>query len=60
MVEVALFMGQATATRDSGSAQAGNRHAILVFLRQEKGASPDFALAESELATRGWVKIQPA
>lgn len=57
MDEVALFIGQATATRDSDNAHAGNRHAILVFLRQERGASPDFARAEVELGTRGWTRV---
>lgn len=35
----------------------GNRHAVLVFLRQEKGASPDFNIATTELSARGWKDI---
>jgi hypothetical protein len=59
MYEVAVFLGQATA--DGKNAQGcapGNRHAVVVFLRQEQGASPDFGLAEKELSHHGWVQIE--
>ncbi|HEX7219644.1 MAG TPA: hypothetical protein VF280_10545 [Burkholderiales bacterium] len=58
MANVALFLGQATATRTSSAAHTGNRHAVIVFLRQEEPGLPDFAQAEAELATRGWNKIE--
>ena len=58
MYEIALFLGQATAEVENGQGYApGDRHAVVVFLRQEKGAAPDFALAERELSHRGWAKI---
>jgi hypothetical protein len=58
MYEVAVFLGQATAEDKNSQGYApGNRHDVIVFLRQDKGASPDFALAEKELSRRGWAQV---
>ena len=55
---VAVFLGQATANDTNSQGYApGNRHAVVVFLRQDEGAAPNFALAEKELSHRGWTQI---
>ena len=57
MVSVAVFLGQATANVTNSHFTPGKRHAIIVFVRQDKGAAPDFTFAETQLATRGWAEI---
>ena len=59
MLEIAIFLGQADTTENNSAGYpAGERHAIVVFLRQEKDASPNFAQAELEMASRGWRHIE--
>jgi hypothetical protein len=58
MVEVAVFLGQATAAAGNSQFKSGCRYAVVAFLRQEQHASPDWASAERQLAARGWTEIE--
>ena len=59
MSEIALFLGQAEANEKNGFGYSvGERHAFVVFLRQEKGAAPNFGEAKKELESRGWQKVE--
>jgi len=58
IVEVAIFLGEATSVGTNAQFKRGERYPVMIFLRQELNASPDFASAERELASRGWSEIE--
>ncbi len=56
--EVLIFRGEATAEPGNPlNYPAGRRHAALLFMRQERGTSPDWSRAATELETRGWSDV---
>ena len=57
-MEVAIFLGEATAGSANAKFKRGERYPVMVFLRQARDASPDFDSAERELASRGWSEIE--
>jgi len=58
MVEIILFLGTATADEDNPHGySAGEKHAVLLFLRQDKGSAPNWSNAEDELEKKGWSDI---
>ena len=58
MYEIHLFLGIAAAEETSKSAfPAGERHALLVFLRQPIGSDHYWSLAESCLEDAGWAQV---
>jgi hypothetical protein len=59
MYEVHLFNGSAVATSAcSGAYRPGDRHAVLVFLRQAQGTEHDWDVAEGELNSAGWTQVR--
>ena len=61
--EVTIFLAVAAATENNALGYgAGETHAVLIFMREKIGASPDAQKAAAELAKRGWsdVKISEA
>jgi hypothetical protein len=55
---VILFRAVAAATPDNTLGyRAGEAHAVLIFLREKATASPNWAKATAELASRGWSDI---
>lgn len=57
MPHVALFLGQAVASQSVTGYIPGNRHAVIVFLRQESSDSPNFDEAEHALSQTGWTEV---
>jgi hypothetical protein len=56
--DVMLFLGEAvTLAENSLHYPAGQRHAAIVFLRQESGSAPDWSRAVAELEGRGWFDV---
>jgi hypothetical protein len=58
MVEVAFFLGEGRA--GAGNRQGypiGEKHVLMLFLRQERGTEPDFEAATREMEKRGWQEI---
>ena len=59
MYEVNMFFGTAAAMAgNEHSYPAGERHALLVFLRQLNDTEPDWSLAESVVTNKGWFDVQ--
>jgi hypothetical protein len=59
MHEVHLFNASAVATATStGRYQSGDRHAVLVFLRQREGTDHDWEIAEGQLNYAGWTQVK--
>ena len=61
--DVTVFQAVAVATPDTPPGyHAGEAHAVLIFLRESSGASPDAEKAAAEMEKRGWsdVKISEA
>src|SRR4029077_18004937 len=59
--EVIIFLGEATAQAgNSLSYPVGQRHAALLFMRQEHGTSPDWPQAKAELERKGWSDVDLA
>ena len=53
-----VFRAVAAATRDNTLRYpTGETHAVLIFLRQKAGVSPDVEKAAAELRKRGWSHI---
>jgi hypothetical protein len=58
MVEIILFLGTATANEDNPHGySAGEKHAVLLFLRQDKGSAPNWSKAKTSLGEKGWSDI---
>ena len=56
--EIHLFLGTASAGQNSKLGYpAGERHAILVFLRQPANTEPDWEQAKSYVESSGWNKV---
>ncbi|MGH9872877.1 MAG: hypothetical protein ACRD9S_10475 [Pyrinomonadaceae bacterium] len=56
--EIHLFFGIASAGQDSRLGySAGERHAILVFLRQPANTEPNWEQAKSYVEGEGWNKV---
>ena len=58
MVEVTLFLGNAVA--EPGNIQSyppGEKHAVIVFVRQQKGTPPDFEAAAKTLEQKKWSRV---
>jgi hypothetical protein len=56
--EVMLFRAVAVATGDNTLGYAeGEMHPVLIFLRENAGASPDWPKAAAELTKRGWSDV---
>jgi hypothetical protein len=56
--DVTLFRAVAAATpANMLGYRAGEAHAVLIFLREKAGGSPDWAKAAAELSSRGWSDI---
>jgi hypothetical protein len=56
--EVMLFRALAAATGENTLGYPkGERHPVLIFLREKAGASPDWAKAAAELTRRGWSDV---
>ena len=54
-----LFRAVAVATGENTLGYpSGEAHSVLIFLRENAGASPDWAKAAAELASRGWSDIR--
>jgi hypothetical protein len=59
--DVVIFLGEATAQAgNSLSYPVGQRHAALLFMRQEHGTSPDWPRAKAELERKGWSEVNLA
>ena len=55
MTEIVVFLGTAIADNDNHhNYPLGEKHAVIAFVRQPKGASPDFIFATQELEKSGW------
>lgn len=58
MVEVAFFLGEGRAGVENGLGYpVGEKHALILFLRQGKGAEPNFEAAKREMEKRGWKEV---
>lgn len=58
MYEMHLFLGTASAGQNSvGGYPAGERHAMLVFLRQPTNTEPDWERATSNVEETGWTNM---
>lgn len=56
--DVLIFRADAAGTADNTVGYpVGQTHAVLVFLREPAGASPNFEKAAAELGRRGWSDI---
>ena len=56
-----LFLGEAVSQAENTlHCPAGERHAAIVFLRQESGSTPDCSRAVAELEGRGWSDVNLA
>ena len=56
--EIHLFLGTASAGQNSKLGYpAGERHAILVFLRQPANTEPDWEQAKSYVESSGWNRV---
>ena len=56
--DVLVFRADAAATADNTvGLPVGQTHAVLVFLREPAGASPNSEKAAAELGRRGWFDI---
>jgi hypothetical protein len=56
--EVMLFRGVAVATSENTLGYPkGETHPVLIFLRENPGASPNWAKAAAELGNRGWSDV---
>lgn len=55
MYEVHMFQAVATATASTeGPYRPGDRHAMLVLIRQTSGSDHDWAEAEARVTNAGW------
>ena len=53
-----LFRAVAAATAENALGYPkGEAHLVLIFLRENAGASPNWAKAAAELASRGWSDV---
>lgn len=56
--EVILFLGTATAGEDNSHGYPlGEKHAVLLFLRQVKGSAPSWSKATEGLEQKGWSNV---
>lgn len=55
--EVFLFYSEGEADGSDPEYQRGNRHALLVFLRQDRDTEPDFETAQGVAEANGWVNV---
>lgn len=56
--EVQMFLGEASAGRNNPQGYpVGERHSIIVFSRQAKGAEPDWAAATDYVEKGGWLAV---
>lgn len=59
--DVMLFLGEAVAEAENSlHYPAGQKHAAIVFLRQESGSAPDWPRAAAELERKGWSDVNLA
>jgi hypothetical protein len=59
--DVVMFVGEAVAQADNSlHYPTGQKHAAILFLRQETGSAPDWARATTELERRGWSDVSLA
>ena len=57
-MEIILFLGTARANEANlHGYPPGEKHALLVFLRQEKGSVPNWSKATTALEQKGWSDI---
>lgn len=57
-VEIILFLGTAAAgERNSQGYPVGEKHAVLLFLRQVKGAAPNWQKSAEALEQKGWSDV---
>ena len=58
MYDIHLFQAIATAgAAPENTYRPGDRHAMLVFVRQAHGTNHDWALAEASVSKVGWTQI---
>jgi hypothetical protein len=58
MFDVHLFQATAKAgTATPGTHRPGDRHAMLVFIRQDRGTEHDWAAAEAGVCEAGWTEV---
>ena len=56
--DLVMFMAEGTATGIDPKFQAGNRHALIVLLKQDKGDEPDIVRALLVAERDGWSKLE--
>lgn len=57
MSEIHVFTGSAVSLSSATGYSAGERHALMVFLRQPVGSDHDWASAETLVAAESWGEV---
>ncbi len=57
-VEIHIFLGDARAKPDNLSYPPGQKHALLIMLKQPRATAPEWRRAEALAATKGWYDVK--